>query len=234
MIHIFHLGLLSIALLTSGIQNELSHEDELMGKFDPATHSDFVLIESPRTSKSGIYLRKQAYEKAKEMMDAAALDGINLTIISATRNFNYQKGIWERKWSLPKYQGWTDKDKAAEILKYSSMPGTSRHHWGTDVDFNSVEPSYFAQGNGKKIYDWLVKNGPSYGYHQTYTSKELGRTGYNEEKWHWSYLPLAKEYLKEYNKCITYDHFINFKGASVAKEVDVIELYVNGIDNNLK
>ncbi|MFM9004881.1 MAG: D-alanyl-D-alanine carboxypeptidase family protein [Flavobacteriales bacterium] len=40
-------------------------------------------------------------------------------------------------------------------MKFSSMPGTSRHHWGTDIDLNSVEPSYFLSGKGLLIYQWL-------------------------------------------------------------------------------
>ncbi|NJK84501.1 MAG: M15 family metallopeptidase [Saprospiraceae bacterium] len=41
-------------------------------------------------------------------------------------------------------------ERALKILKYSSMPGTSRHHWGTDIDLNSFSNSYFEQGEGKK------------------------------------------------------------------------------------
>ena len=43
-----------------------------------------------------------------------------------------------------------------EIMKYSSMPSTSRHHWGTDIDLNSLENSYFEKGEGKKYsIGWL-------------------------------------------------------------------------------
>ena len=31
------------------------------------------------------------------------------------------------------------------------MPGTSRHHWGTDIDFNSVDPAYFKTATGIKV-----------------------------------------------------------------------------------
>ena len=34
------------------------------------------------------------------MHAAAKKDGINLQIVSGTRNFEEQKGIWERKWEL--------------------------------------------------------------------------------------------------------------------------------------
>ena len=98
------------------------------------------------------------------------------------------------------------------------MPTTSRHHWGTDIDLNSLSNSYFEQGKGKKEYEWLIENANKYGFYQVYTSKENGRTGYNLEKWHWSYLPLASEYLKFYNANITYKDISGFKGSEYSEE----------------
>lgn len=207
---------------------------DLLGKFDPAKHSDFARIEKTYTDKDAIYMRKVAYDSFKLMHAAAKKEGVNIRIISATRNFDYQKGIWERKWKREQYAGWSELDKVKDIMKYSSMPGTSRHHWGTDVDFNSVELAYFKSGEGKKLYDWLVLHAAEYGYHQTYTSKTSGRTGYEEEKWHWSYMPLAKEYLARYNAIITYEDLTGFSGSSSAKDAQAFELYVNGIDAGLK
>ncbi len=77
------------------------------------------------------------------------------------------------------------------------MPGTSRHHWGTDFDLNNLTNSYFSRGEGKVIYAWLKKNAGKYGFCQPYTA---GREeGYNEERWHWSYIPLARIFLREWN-----------------------------------
>jgi D-alanyl-D-alanine carboxypeptidase len=213
------------------LQAEKYSKEELLGKFEPSEHKDFSKIEATYSDKAGIYMRSEAYESFKKMHAAAKKEGVNLRIISATRNFNYQKGIWEKKWLREKYHGWKEVDKVKDILKYSSMPGTSRHHWGTDVDFNSVEQKYFASGEGKKLYDWLVLHGSEYGFAQTYTSKSEGRTGYEEEKWHWSYMPIASEMLKEYNNRITYADLTGFSGSASAKEAQSIELYVNGIAN---
>ena len=38
------------------------------------------------------------------------------------------------------------------------MPSTSRHHWGTDLDLNNLNNSYFTSGKGKKIYKGSEKN----------------------------------------------------------------------------
>jgi len=37
-------------------------KEDLLGKFEPSKHADFVLIEKKSTEKSNIYLRKEAYE----------------------------------------------------------------------------------------------------------------------------------------------------------------------------
>lgn len=204
-------------------------QQELLGQFDQATHPDFVVIERAHTTKDGIYLRKEPYAQFKLMAESAQKDGLKLQIISAMRNFNYQKGIWERKWDRSKYMGWDAFKKADDILNYSSMPGSSRHHWGTDIDLNSLNNDYFTTGEGLKLYEWLEVNGPKFGFYQVYTSKESGRTGYNEEKWHWSYLPLADGYLQAYNKLVRSENINGFKGSSLVDSLRVIPNYVNGI-----
>jgi len=135
------------------------------------------------------------------MYNAAKADGIDLVVRSATRNFSYQRGIWERKWSGKTKLSdgvnaatdiTVDRDRAVKIMNYSAMPGASRHHWGTDIDLNSFNNSYFESGTGLKVYKWLEQNAHKYGYCRPYTPKNNGRTGYEEEKWHWSYTPLSK------------------------------------------
>ena len=208
--------------------------EELLGKFNPAKHNGFQLIESRYSTKTDIYLRKEAYDAFKRMREAALKEGITLTILSATRNFDAQKAIWERKWKRPQYEGKTDVERIVDILKFSSMPGTSRHHWGTDIDLNSLEPAYFTTGKGLIIYQWLCAHATDYGYFQTYTSKKDGRNGYEEEAWHWSYMPLAGPMLKEYNRTITYADLSGFSGSKAAEKARVLEDFVNGIDPKLK
>ena len=112
------------------------------------------------------------------------------------------------------------------------MPMCSRHHWGTDLDLNSLENSYFSSGKGLKIYEWLTKHAPDYGFCQVYTNKKINnRTGYEEEKWHWSYMPIARQNLMRYNKTVKITDIKGFLGWETASEVNIIEAYVNGIQD---
>lgn len=210
----------------------------VMGKFDPTTHKDFVEISELHGSRTGLYLRQDTYEAFIKMYTAAAEEGIQLTINSATRNFDYQKGIWDRKWNgetiLSDGTKATDisdhKKRALKILLYSSMPGSSRHHWGTDMDLNAFNNEYFSTGDGLKMYLWMQKHAGEYGFCQPYTDKKSGRTGYEEEKWHWSYTPVSKE-LTRYSKENLHNEMITgFAGAETAITIDVVKNYVLGIN----
>lgn len=212
--------------------NTLVDKNYLLGKFDFRQHADFVKVEAAHTSKYGeAYLRKEAYKAFKEMAAAAEKEGVKLTIISAARNFDKQKEIWENKWKAKYADVPAGKERAEAILKFSSMPSTSRHHWGTDMDFNSLEDAFFQKGEGKKIYEWLLKNGANYGFCNVYSAKDASRpNGYNEEKWHWSYLPLSKPFLAQYKEKITLADITGFEGADSKTELSVIKNYVEGIN----
>jgi LAS superfamily LD-carboxypeptidase LdcB len=228
-------------LSSKGNEPELSM-DYLMGKFEPATHPDFVAVDAKYASGGGYYLRKETYDAFVAMWQAAMDDGIKLVIISATRNFERQKQIWEAKWdgtrliengdnAAVKYPD--PKTRALKILEYSSMPSTSRHHWGTDIDLNDLDNQTFEVGEGKRIYEWLSANAHKFGFCQPYTAKGEARpNGYNEEKWHWSYIPVSKKLTKMASEKLHNEMIGGFKGAEVAKEIGVVEKYVLGINQN--
>ena len=232
--------LITLLIIASSIALQAQPVDKnyLLGKFDPATHPQFVKLadEHTRGSGRGAYLRKETYAAFIKMSDAARKEGVELTIISATRNFESQKRIWENKWNgkvLVEGKNLTTvtdlKERARLILLYSSMPSTSRHHWGTDMDLNALENSYFDSGEGLKIYSWLKTHAGEYGFCQPYTSKDTGRTGYEEERWHWSYLPLSGDLLDQYQKQVNYEDITGFEGSKVAKPMGVIRNYVAGV-----
>lgn len=216
--------------------------DFVMGRFDPSQHIDFVQIDRKYADKEGLYMQAEAYTAFVAMHEAASKKDIQLVIRSAARNFDYQKGIWERKWTgETKIESGKDAsvvypnpiERAKKILKFSSMPGSSRHHWGTDVDFNNFENSWFETGDGLKLFSWLEANAANFGYCRPYTAKGEQRPfGYEEEKWHWSYIPLAKMYSSMASEALDNDKITGFKGAETAIELNIVQHYVLGINKN--
>ena len=103
-----------------------------------------------------INLRKEAHEAFLKIKKAAYSDGIDIKIVSSYRSFNRQEAIWEKK-----YMRYTEDDGMSpikaigKIIEYSTIPGTSRHHWGTDIDIvdgyrkvegDVLDPSKFGAG----------------------------------------------------------------------------------------
>jgi D-alanyl-D-alanine carboxypeptidase len=211
----------------------------LLGQFDPASDRNFRRVKAPYTRRNHLYLLGDVYDAFIKMRKAAKADGISLVIISATRNFDDQKNIWQSKWTGERLVGGENLaetvpdpvERARIILKYSAMPGTSRHHWGTDIDINSVDKAHFESGKGLRTYQWLVRNAGRFGFVQPYTPKGKDRPyGYEEEPWHWSYNPIAKVFTRQYLKRISYDDITGFDGSETASRIEVIKHYVLGIN----
>ncbi|MDR3519345.1 MAG: M15 family metallopeptidase [Candidatus Pacebacteria bacterium] len=203
----------------------------LLGQFDPSQRSDFTVV--PANYDIGgytMYLRQETLSAFLEMAAAAQKDGVDLKIASATRNFDYQKNLWNNKWNaLPKSM--SDLEKFQNVLEYSAVPGTSRHHWGTEIDFNNANPQYFNTEEGKEVYNWMSQNAWEYGFCQTYTAKGPDRpTGYDEEKWHWSYLPLSIGFTEDYKNLVTEADIKGFDGDQFVAQANLIQNYVLGIN----
>jgi len=151
-------------------------------------------------------LESKTFFAFKKMEDAAKKDGIILKIVSAHRSFERQNFIWNKK-----YNKFTDEyslnpmDAINEIIRFSTIPGTSRHHWGTDIDI--IDGKYPDENNvlmsekyekGGIFYDlkkWLSNNSEKFGFFLTYNN-DPKRKGFEYEPWHYSYKPSSKKYLK--------------------------------------
>ncbi len=226
---IFVFLVFSLFFLNGNSQDNIVSKEFLLGQFDYTKHQSFDKLK-PEHSNRTHYVQKQVKDSIESMFNAAKKQGIYLKVISATRNYSAQKAIWDRKWKKAKAEGLNDFETAQKILLFSSHPGTSRHHWGTDIDINSVEPEYFETERGKKEYHWLVENAAKYGFCQVYSNKDNGRTGYEEEKWHWSFLPLANRYFNLYKK-----YLIQLNGEnldSLYMGIGLKKNYVLGINQN--
>ena len=203
----------------------LDDRQEVHGVFDQSS-TKLKSIPKKYTPKPE-KIHPEVYNSLIDMIDKAQKDNIKLSVVSAFRSYQRQKQIWENKWGNRPND---DINHAKNILKWSSFPGTSRHHWGTDVDFNSVETAYWKSKEGKKVYNWLQNNAPKFGFCQTYDD---GRQhGYNSEPWHWSYMPVANEYLTQISKPEVLEVVLNqgVKGSKAVRQSGDLINYVTSIN----
>jgi hypothetical protein len=94
----------------------------------------------------------------------------------------------------------TADERQREILQASSAPGISRHHAGTDFDLfdPDMDPAAWEAGGAfADEYSWLMRNASTYGFIQSFTAASTFMSvGYIEERWHWSYYPIAQALLE--------------------------------------
>jgi len=171
---------------------------ELMGKADIELFGD------------GFKLRAEAHDAFVEMKKTAYSDGIDLKVVSSYRDFTRQTLIWERKYS--KYTEENEMkpiDAIDKIIEYSTVPGTSRHHWGTDIDIvdgyrkvegDVLDPSKFGAGGPYEDFkNWMDENAKVFDFHLVYTDNKK-RKGFKYEPWHYSFAPLSIPMLTAFRR----------------------------------
>ncbi len=177
----------------------------LLGSFTMAQNSfDEVTGKSPNPKN---LLQQEAQRAFDKMRTAALTDGIDLLIVSGYRSFTRQRQIWNRKYKKYQVQGLSPDQIFDKIVEYSTVPGTSRHHWGTDIDIIDQSASYSGDvlmpnkfhGNGPfcKMKEWMEKNASNFGFELVYTFNDR-RTGFKYEPWHYSYVPLSRKRIQNY------------------------------------
>tara|TARA_B100002051_G_C16677027_1_gene607663 strand:+ start:655 stop:1401 length:747 start_codon:yes stop_codon:yes gene_type:complete len=175
--------------------------NQLIGKGNPDIVGDSY------TSK----MHKTAKEAFLKMKAAAAKENINIEVVSAYRSFQRQKEIFEGKYKRFTNEGLTPEKAIEKIIEYSTIPGTSRHHWGTDIDIidanvprpaNVLMPENF-HGTGPfcKLKMWLNDNAEKFDFYEVYTDNG-NRKGFKYEPWHFSYAPVSIPMLKAYKEQI--------------------------------
>ena len=153
-----------------------------------------------------IRLEVNTYKAFKKMEAAARRDGIYLKIVSAYRGFERQKLIWNNKYEKFTNDFSLEPEKAiSEIIRFSTVPGTSRHHWGTDIDIIDgnfpdeenvlVSEKFEKDGLFYKVKKWLDNNSENFGFYLTYTN-DKNRKGFEFEPWHYSYKPVSVKYYR--------------------------------------
>ncbi|MBL0691617.1 MAG: M15 family metallopeptidase [SAR324 cluster bacterium] len=162
---------------------------------------DFLMGGTTREMHCKVPLLYEAGEAFLKMQMAAKKDGVCLKIISGHRDFNHQNKLWAAKYK--KFVAPKLNDLIENILQYTALPGTSRHHWGTEIDLvdgdlNLDDPlltkNYINGGPFYQMYDWLLDRAEQFNFYMTYPDDKK-RTGFMFEPWHFSYQPLSKKCL---------------------------------------
>jgi LAS superfamily LD-carboxypeptidase LdcB len=151
---------------------------------------------------------------------AAYQDGFDLQIASAFRDYDRQLKIWNSKAkgervlldseSKPlEFSTLSPEEIVFSILRWSALPGCSRHHWGSDIDVfdgrtqnlenvQLVPSECIGSGPATALHEWLdekINSNESFGFFRPY-KKDLG--GVAPERWHLSYFPVARRMVDHF------------------------------------
>ncbi|MEH6592112.1 MAG: M15 family metallopeptidase [Halioglobus sp.] len=148
------------------------------------------------------------------LRDDAHQAGFDLSVASSYRSFDRQCLIWNGKVAgqrpLHDDSGHLlcASDMASDelihaIMRFSALPGASRHHWGTDLDvFDAMalpadyqlqlSPAEVASGGlFDPLHCWLDEQMAADHSHGFFRPYNEDRGGVAPERWHLSYAPLA-------------------------------------------
>ncbi|USD36321.1 M15 family metallopeptidase [Ferrimonas sp. SCSIO 43195] len=175
----------------------------------------------------------------RQMQEAASKVGLDLQCASGWCSFDSQLSTFNGKvmgkQPLVDEEGrplnpanLNDNELLRAILAWSSLPGTSRRHWGCDFNFydaNAIsrdnlklEPlEYRGRGPNGKLNRWLDEHMTEYGFFRPYT-KNLG--GVQPEPWHLSFAPVALPALAAFDERALAEHL---KQSKLALKSHILE-----------
>lgn len=161
-------------------------------------------------------VHKELVEPLLALQKSASKAGFDMQFASGWRGFDRQLAIWNKKASGQgrvldsdeeplDIHGLTERELVWAILRWSALPGGSRHHWGSEVDVfekKAMPQGYQLQLTQKET----LKGGIFYEFYQ-WLDAELARArskffrpyltdrgGVAPEPWHLSYRPLACQF----------------------------------------
>lgn len=167
----------------------------------------------------GIMVHEAIVEPFRALRDRAANEGIDLAVASGFRSYHRQKIIFDEKWQ-GKRSVLSDDDRLLDrsefeesewlerILRFSALPGTSRHHWGTDIDVfdraalnadqqPALLPSeYHATGVFARLGEWLQEHMARDNAEGFFRPYDVDTGGVSVEPWHLSFRPTAEKFAE--------------------------------------
>lgn len=175
-------------------------------------HEDYLIFIDDKSA-----LHSDVLEPWRQLVDAAKGEGFELTLASSYRSFDRQRLIWNAKLSgeRPVFDDdgcqldlscMSSLERVQRLMRWSALPGASRHHWGTDMDvydkaavpetyqLQLVADEYTGTGPFAPMIEWLHHFLKSDAAPVFFFPYELDHGGIAIEPWHLSYKPVAERF----------------------------------------
>lgn len=162
----------------SGAHGDPSKIDVVINKkrcFNPINYAPKDL-----TSFQGFLVSAKIVSNLQALFAAAQAAGYPLSLTSSYRSYTDQ---------VTTYNHWVRVNGSyAAADTVSARPGYSEHQTGFAVDFSTAAGCSLECFAKTQNYQWLLANGPKYGFIERYPVGLESVTGYSPEAWHWRYV----------------------------------------------
>lgn len=178
---------------------------------------------------SPFFIHPQVAKPLAELRCLAGREGFDLRLCSSFRSFERQLVIWNEKACglRPVFASNGEKvdmlqldewQQVQAIMRWSALPGASRHHWGTDFDIYdaaAIDADYQLQltpqeveGEGifAPLHNWLDTVIEKRGFYRPYATDT---DGIAPERWHISYRPVAEQFAASLTRQVIADRLLS-------------------------
>lgn len=166
------------------------------------------------------FIHKSMLADFLKLQKEAKHAGFDLQVTSAFRDFERQLKIWNSKAQGERvllddqekpleFNSLSPREIVYSILRWSAIPGCSRHHWGTDIDIfdgktqtlenvQLVPSECIGSGPASGLHEWLdarIDQREAFGFYRPY---KTDRGGISPERWHLSYYPHSRRIMEAF------------------------------------
>jgi len=182
--------------------------------------SDLHLCTADDAKSLGVSVHREVVGPFLRLKEEAFRAGFDLRILSGFRGFAKQLSIWNRKvrGDLPVLDSQaatldihelSGRELVFAILRWSALPGASRHHWGTELDvfdaaakplgyeIELIPEEVNPGGMFAPFHEWLderISASAAFGFFRPY---DRDRGGVAPERWHLSHEPVASAFQRQ-------------------------------------
>ena len=167
----------------------------LVSKGNPMPEGYEPVLETVSGDKQ---MEKTAAYMMRQMLEAAAEDGIDLKVLSAYRSPEYQENLFQRNIERRMANGMTYDEAYADTAANVAKAGESEHNLGLAADLvTHTDYDVYEGFENTPQFEWLKNNAADYGFILRYPKGKTDITGYVYEPWHYRYVgPCSAKKIK--------------------------------------
>lgn len=191
---------------TQKLAEEFAQEKQewylLLANVDNPLPQDFTV--ETEVVQNSFEMDARVAQTMRDMIDAAAKDGVDLLVCSAYRSIEKQQTLFDEQVQIYLNQGKSQQEAYDLTASAIAIPGTSEHHTGLAADIvtpthQTLDPEFADTEAGQ----WLQEHAWEYGFVLRYPEDKQDVTKIIYESWHYRFVGKTHaKLMKESGLCL--------------------------------